>query len=45
MMSIDDLTIQDEANIIYYQSYAKEHEMSLEALLLYLLLKVKSEEQ
>ena len=44
-MSIDDLTDQDETNLMNYQSYAKEHKMSLEALLLYLLLKAKLEEQ
>ena len=38
-MSIDDLTEQDNINLINYQSYAKEHGVSLEELLLYLLLK------
>lgn len=40
-MNVDDLTKQDETNLIGYQDYAEEHGISLEALLLYLILKDK----
>lgn len=44
-MSIDDLTMQDDVNLIGYKDYAKEHGISLEALLLYLILKSETEEE
>ena len=44
-MSIDDLTKQDEINLMSYQDYAKEQGISLEAVLLYLLLKAEMDKE
>lgn len=40
-MNINDLTKEDENNLIAYQNYAEEQGITLEALLLYLILKDK----